>query len=241
MKDFLQDLVAHTYALKDLSLVKVKCTGQHVKIESANDTRSVIIQGETKEDIPGLTGEFGLPNLKTLDTLLKCPEYKDAKITVYYETKNKISTPCGIHFSNETDDYHNDYRFMHMALANEKMESLELFNDKWIIDIVPSIASIQRLQYQAQVTPGKTEFQISTENNNLIFKFGNAATHAGKFVFASGINGTLKHALNWPVTETIAILNLVGDKTLKLSNNGAMQITVDSGIAVYNYILPAQS
>ena len=32
-----------------------------------------------------------------------------------------------------------------------------------------------------------------------------------------------------------------GDKTIKMSDEGAAQITVDSGIAVYNYILPAQS
>jgi hypothetical protein len=33
----------------------------------------------------------------------------------------------------------------------------------------------------------------------------------------------------------------VGDKTMRISDDGAMQITVKSGIAEYNYILPAQS
>jgi len=28
---------------------------------------------------------------------------------------------------------------------------------------------------------------------------------------------------------------------MRISDDGAMQITVDSGIAVYNYILPAQT
>jgi len=36
-------------------------------------------------------------------------------------------------------------------------------------------------------------------------------------------------------------LDLTGDKTFKISDDGAAMITVDSGFATYNYILPAQS
>jgi hypothetical protein len=39
----------------------------------------------------------------------------------------------------------------------------------------------------------------------------------------------------------MSILNLSGDKTVKIADAGAMMITVDSGMAEYNYILPAQS
>jgi hypothetical protein len=34
---------------------------------------------------------------------------------------------------------------------------------------------------------------------------------------------------------------LSGDITMKISDQGAMQISVDSGIATYDYILPAQT
>ena len=36
-------------------------------------------------------------------------------------------------------------------------------------------------------------------------------------------------------------MNLAGDKVVRISDDGAAMITVDSGLAVYNYILPAQS
>jgi hypothetical protein len=36
-------------------------------------------------------------------------------------------------------------------------------------------------------------------------------------------------------------MDLTGDKTVRISDDGVAQITVDSGIAVYNYFLPAQS
>jgi len=39
----------------------------------------------------------------------------------------------------------------------------------------------------------------------------------------------------------ISILDLTGDKVMKISDDGAAMIAVDSGLAVYNYILPAQS
>jgi hypothetical protein len=35
-------------------------------------------------------------------------------------------------------------------------------------------------------------------------------------------------------------MDLTGDKVVKISDDGAAQITVNSGIAEYNYVLPAQ-
>jgi hypothetical protein len=40
--------------------------------------------------------------------------------------------------------------------------------------------------------------------------------------------------------EFIAIMDLVGDKTVKISEQGATEITVDSGIATYIYLLREQ-
>ena len=51
----------------------------------------------------------------------------------------------------------------------------------------------------------------------------------------------MKQSWAWPVVTVMSILNLDGDKVVKIADAGAMQITVDSGLAVYEYILPAQS
>ena len=87
----------------------------------------------------------------------------------------------------------------------------------------------------------ETVFTVKTENNNLVFYFGDHSTHAGSFDFAKGVQGELKHSWSWPVAQVQAILGLDGKLTMKISDQGAMQITVDSGLATYNYILPAQS
>ena len=84
-------------------------------------------------------------------------------------------------------------------------------------------------------------FQVKTDNGNLVVSFGDASTHAGNFVFQPNVVGKLKHTWSWPINAVISILNLDGKSTVRISDQGAMQITVDSGITEYNYILPAQS
>jgi hypothetical protein len=103
------------------------------------------------------------------------------------------------------------------------------------------MSAISRLKLQAAVHTEETVFQVRTEDDNLIFFFGDASTHAGSFVFQPNVGGKLKHTWSWPVSQVQSILGLDGKVTMKIADAGAMQITVDSGVAEYNYILPAQS
>jgi hypothetical protein len=130
---------------------------------------------------------------------------------------------------------------MNTEIINEKLKAVKFKGAKWDIEFEPSVASIQRLKFQAQAHSEETVFQVSTKDDNLVFSFGDASTHAGSFVFQTPATGKLKSVWSWPVTQVMSILNLAGDKTMRISDAGAMQITVDSGLAEYNYILPAQS
>ena len=242
MKDFLQDLVAHTHSLGFLPLVKISATDTETVIESMAEDRSVIVNAKTHALVDNLEGTFGMPNLNKLDLHLKCPEYKEnAKINVVKAQRNGEEIPTGLHFVNAAGDFENDYRFMNQDIINEKLKSVKFKGAKWDIEFQPSMASIQRLKFQAQAHTEETVFQVKTDNDNLVFSFGDASTHAGSFVFQSGITGKLKQTWSWPVVQMMSILNLSGDITMKIADAGALQITVDSGIAEYNYILPAQS
>ena len=84
-------------------------------------------------------------------------------------------------------------------------------------------------------------FNVTTKDGNLVFSFGDASTHAGEFVFQHDVEGALQHTWSWPVAQVQSILSLDGDLTMSISDQGAMMITVDSGMAKYDYILPAQS
>jgi len=242
MKDILQDLVAHTHALGCIPLVKISSTDEETSIEAMAEDRSVIVNAKTITPVDQFSGIFGMPNLNKLDIHLKCPEYKDgATINVVKAQRNGEEIPTGLHFKNAAGDFQNDYRFMNTEIINEKLKTVKFKGAKWEVEFEPQVTSIQKLKFQAQAHSEETVFQVKTDNNDLVFSFGDASTHAGSFVFEAGITGKLKQEWAWPVNQVMSILALAGDKTVRISDAGAMQITVNSGLAEYNYILPAQS
>jgi hypothetical protein len=242
MKDFLQDLVAHTHSLGFLPLVKVTASDKETRIESMAEDRSVILNAKTHNVVDNFEGTFGMPNLNKLDLHLKCPEYKEgASIGVVTQQRNGEDIPTGLHFQNAAGDFENDYRFMNQDIINEKLKSVKFKGSTWDVEFVPTVAAIQRLKFQAAAHSEEQVFQVKTEGNDLVFSFGDASTHAGSFTFQSGITGKLKQTWSWPVTQVQSILGLSGDITMKIADAGALQITVDSGLATYDYILPAQS
>lgn len=241
MKDILQDIVAHTHALGFLNLVKVT-NDADTSIDSMAEDRSVILSANTNSPVAEFTGTFGMPNLDKLALHLKNPEYqKDAKIDVVKADRNGETIPTHIHFENAAGDFQNDYRFMNQAIIDEKLKTVKFKGATWNLTFQPSVASIARMKLMAAAHAEEPTFNVSTKNDNLVFSFGDASTHAGEFDFVKGIEGTLTHTWSWPVAQVQSILGLDGDKTMSISDQGAMQITVDSGMVKYDYILPAQS
>ena len=242
MKDILQDLVAHTHQLGFLPLVKITGAEDATQIESMAEDRSVVVTAKTHTPVDEFVGTFGMPNLEKLNIHLKCPEYKeDAKINVVRQDRNGESLPTGIHFENAAGDFVNDYRFMNAEIINEKLKTVKFKGAKWDIEFQPTVANIQRLKFQANAHSEESVFQVTTKDDNLVFSFGDASTHAGNFVFQANVGGKLKQTWSWPVTQIMSILSLSGDVTMRIADIGALQITVDSGLAEYNYTLPAQA
>jgi hypothetical protein len=242
MQDILKDIVAHTHSLGFLPLVKISGSTDETVIESMAEDRSVIVSAKTAAPVTQFDGVFGMPNLDKLKIHLNCEEYKEnAKVEVVKVSRNGDDIPTGLHFENSAGDFQNDYRFMNTEIINEKLKTVKFKGAKWDIEFEPTVTSIQRLKFQAQAHTEETVFQVKTENSNLVFSFGDASTHAGSFVFEANVSGKLKQTWAWPVQQVMSILNLAGNKTMKIADAGALQITVDSGMAVYDYILPAQS
>lgn len=241
MKDILQDVVAHTHALGFLSLVKVS-NEEGTAIDSMAEDRSVILSAQTHAPVAEFKGTFGMPNLDKLSLHLKNPEYqKDAKIEVVEADRNGEVVPTHIHFENSAGDFQNDYRFMNKAIIEEKLKTVKFKGASWSVTFNPSMAAIARMKLMSAAHSEEPNFNVKTVDGNLVFSFGDASTHAGEFVFEHGVEGTLAHTWSWPVAQVQAILNLDGDATMSISDQGAMMISVDSGMVKYDYILPAQS
>ena len=241
MKDILQDIVAHTHALGFLSLVKVS-NDEGTAIDSMAEDRSVILSAETHSPVSEFEGTFGMPNLDKLSLHLKNPEYKDnAKIDVVKAERNGETVPTHIHFENAAGDFQNDYRFMNQAIIEEKLKTVKFKGAQWQVEFAPSVASIARMKLMSAAHSEEPTFNVSARDGNLVFAFGDINTHAGEFVFEHNVEGTLAHTWAWPVAQVQSILNLDGDIKMSISDQGAMMISVDSGMAKYDYILPAQS
>ena len=236
MQNLLKDIVSHTHNLGFLNIVKITGSEDKTLIDSMADDRSVIMQAETAGPYPDMIGVFGMPQLNKLKFHLECPEYKEgASIEIVKAERNGDEIPVGLHFENASKDFKNDYRFMNTEIINEKLKTVKFRGVKWDVEVSPTVQAIQRFNFQATANNEHTTFLAKTENGNLKFVFGDQSTHGGEFVFAQGVPGNLNKAWTWPVASVLAILKIAdaNNATIGFSNDGAMQIVLDSGIATY--------
>lgn len=242
MKDNLQDLIQHTHGLGCIDLIKVSGTDTETTVNAIAEDKSVIVSGTLKNPSAEFIGVFGMPNLGKLKTILGFDDYDEhAKINVTRVDKDGVDTPSTIHFETKAGDFINDYRLMSKAIVEEKVKSVLFKGANWNVEFEPTIAGIQRLKRQASANSEEKNFTTKTENGDLKIFFGDPSTHSGNFVFHPGVTGTLSKSWMWPVKEFLSIMDLPGDKTVRISDAGATEITVDSGLAVYRYLLPAQA
>jgi len=243
MRDQLLDLVSHTHDLGCIDFIKITGSSESTDISGLASDKSVVINAQYNNPVSDFKGTFGMPNLNNLKSLLNIEEYKnDGLITVNRQDRNEEKdASVGLHFQNASNDFNNDYRFMVSEVVNEALANVSFKGATWNVEFAPTENDVLRLKMQSSAIPEVDFFTVSTENNNLIFTIGDQSTHAGSFVFHSGCEGAINTPRKYPIRQVINILSLNGDKTMHISDAGAMKINVNSGIASYDYILPAQS
>lgn len=240
MKDNLQDLIAHIHGLAAIDVIKIVGTDTSTNFSAVSQDKNgrIVIEGQLLTPDPNFIGTFGMPNLDKLKTILGFDEYdENAKIHTSYES----NIPKVIHFENKVGDFVNDYRLMSAGIVNEKVGNVSFKGALWNIEFEPTIEGINRLKKQAQANSDQENFKIKIENDNLKIYFGDPATHSGNFVFYSNISGTLSRTLEFPVNLVIQVLNMAGDKKIAIADKGILEITINSGIGLYRYLILAQS
>lgn len=241
MRDHLTDIIQHTCSLGFIDLIKIVGTDKETIIAAIAEDRTVIINGKFKTPHAEFIGTFGMPNLPKLKTILGFSEYDEtAVINMTRQTKDGVDVPVAVHFETPNKDFVNDYRLMSQSIVEEKIKPVRFAGASWNVDFEPKIVNIQRMKKQSQANAEEVNFIVKTDNGDLKVYFGNVSSHSGNFVFESGVSGTLAHGWSWPVKQFLSIMDLSGDKHVYISDQGAMRITVDSGLADYEYLLPAQ-
>jgi hypothetical protein len=241
MKDNLQDLISHTAQLGFIDLIKITGTEEETILNCIAEDRTVIVSGKFKTANAEFVGTFGMPNLGKLKTILGFDDYdSEATINMTYQNSEGVELPSAIHFETKTGDFVNDYRLMKREIVEEKVKPVKFAGASWNVDFEPKVVNIQRMKKQASANTEETTFVTKTDGGDLKVFFGDVSSHSGNFIFESNVSGTLSRGWAWPVKQFLGIMDLQGDKHIYISDQGAMKITVDSGMAEYEYLLPAQ-
>ena len=242
MKDNLQDLIQHTHGLGVVDLIKISGTDQETQIAAIAEDKSVVVTGTLKTPLADFIGTFGMPNLAKLKTILGFDDYDDkAIINVTRVNKDGVDTPTTIHFETSSGDFVNDYRLMSRTIIEEKVRNVTFKGAAWSVEFEPTVAGIMRLKKQASANSEELNFKTKTENGDLKIYFGDPSTHSGNFIFQPSVSGNLSRSWQWPVKVFLAIMDLPGDKTVRFADAGAAEITVNSGLGIWQYLLPAQA
>jgi hypothetical protein len=243
MRDYLNDIIAHTSALGIIDLVKIVGTDTDTSIVASSEDRTVIINGKFKSPNPNFIGTFGMPNLSKLKTILSFDDYdENSKInTILTKDEEGNDVPSTIHFETQNGDFTNDYRLMAKSVVDNKVKQIIFKGTTWNIEFEPSIASILRLKKQQQVHSDDTVFTVIVSNNELKIHFGDPSSHSGNFTFERDVVGTLNTKWQFPVKQVLDIFSLSGDKLFRISDQGVAEIVVDSGLATYSYLIPSHT
>lgn len=242
MRDQLLDIVQHTSSL-GFELIKIKNENNVTSLLAAQNKNSLIMYGYIKDPLPlGDNATVGLGDLNKLSVILNIPEYgSDSVVEILSDTQNGTQHPSKIVFKNKDNDFSNEYRLMVDRLVNAKIPDIKFAGAEWHVEFKPTTTEIQRFKFQKNANTDEFIFSGKTENNDLIFEFGDHSTHSGGFVFRKNVTGSLTKKLYWPVTNVNNILSLPGEITMRFSNGGMLEIEVETDWAIYQYLIPGQS
>lgn len=245
-KDIVKDIVKHTAGLGFISAVKITGTDTETTLNAMDDQRTVILKAKIHNTVTEFTGEFGLGNLGFLAGVSGLPNYDndDSTVEVVTRERNGVDVPDHLMFK-DTEGNSDQYRFMSKEIVEQQLQNVKFKGVEWDITFEPTKQKVSELQQVSGIYGGiEPNFSIKTDGSDLIVTVGAAdGSFTGKRTFATNIDGDLKQGFAWPLAQVLAILKLgmSGHCVMQISAKGALQISVDSGLAKYDYILPAQT
>lgn len=237
MKQYLDDIVRHTISVVPVPVIRID--GDTTKTSVTAKADSIVIMATSTNPVPEFNGTYGISNLGNFKTLLNLPEYAEgAELDITYKTKEDgEKVPMAITLVNADGDFENMFRL----LSPEHVPSAITFRGaNWHLDFVPKSRSVNRLKSQAKLFGDKdATVTLKTDNGNLVCSAGSVSDASGSFVFEENVQGTLSHPSKYKLGDMLAILNLPGITGLKISDDGVMMFTVETGLFTFQYSLLA--
>lgn len=242
IKDSFKDILKHTHGLSFLPDAKITGTDESTTIGAIAEDKSVVLYGKLNTPLSDLSGHvIGLARMSVLHGYLSFPAFntKEANISVTVRERNGVSIPSELKF--KSGNGHNaTYRFMGPEAANDI--TIPKFREpSWAVTVTPTQENLKDLAYFGGILGGfEPSFTVIVNNGTLEFHIG---TSGDKSVvpMATGITASLTSNHSYPLAKVLSILKLsdAGACTIKFSDQGALMITINSGIGEYEYIVPA--
>jgi hypothetical protein len=243
IKDVAQDIVKNVISTGFFDKIKIESDGKTVTIESMDKDKEVILKGKIVRPVPDLKGVFGLSNLNLLSHIVSDSEFTmdESKLSVTYATREKEDIPTEFAYTNKSKS-HINYRLMPSTMIPNQPKFLE---PKWDVLVTPTKAQIQQFAWAANGLNEYEEYYIpKIVNESLKFFIGdeNSASQRGGVVMATEQTGTFDNTNRWKIAKTITVLKLAerSEFSMAFSTRGAIQVSVNTGIGEYKYILPCK-
>ena len=246
MRDILLDIVKHTHSLGFIQAVKVNGgDGTQTEIEAMDDDRTVVLKGKIHKPVSEFVGTLGLGKLAVLAGYLNFEGYSDASSTIKVITneRNGEQVPEELQFAS-TSGYSANYRFMVSQLIEEKLKSIKFKGINWDLTIQPTQQNLKDLSYFAGVMSSvQPTFVAKTDGGVLKFYIGDGSNDRVEIPITANVGSEIKRGWSWPLAQTLSILKLsdTSQASISFSEQGAMKISIDSGIGLYDYVLPART
>ena len=227
-------------------MVKIKGSTESTEIETVDADKTVILKGSTNNPVVDFAdATVGLSRMAVLKGYLQYPGFdkEDSTVTVQTQERNGEEVPVEVAFtSTEGTDAH--YRFMLADVINQQLKDIKFKGAEFDVTIQPSKKMMQDLSYFNNVLAAyEANFMPKTEGGALYFYVGAEGSDRTKILINNNVEGEINTDWNWPLDIVLKILRLSDNAEVDMSfnNQGLLQITVNSGMGVYTYLLPARS
>jgi hypothetical protein len=249
VRSIIKDLVSYSVPL-NFTTIRVTSDKTKTLFEAVDEDRRVIMKATSKEPVAEFDGVFGMPNLKILkgyieafDKMIDASDKNAKKVSIDIQKNNtdNPNLPTDIQFKIPSVSTA-IYRLQLMNLPSQL--SLKS-TPSWDAEIVqPSRSKISEFAAFASILSDiEKNFSVKTNNEELLkFNIGNenSSTDKVSFVFADGVKKTVNPQLFWRCNDFLSIMNLssAAATVVKISNLGVIQISVDTGLINYDFLLP---
>jgi hypothetical protein len=243
IKDAIADIAKNVISTGFYEKIKITGGSKNSTVEAIDKDKQIILKATTLKPVDGWSGEFGLANLGLLNSIVNDSEFahKDSRMELVFQEREGVDVPTELHYTNKSNSFI-CYRFLGKNTVPEQPKYME---PSWDVKIKPNKSNIQQFNWAAGSLGSYEQYFIpKTVDGNLKFFIGDegAATQRGGVVFATSVTGEFDSSHKWPIALVSSLLKLVdgADAEMSFSVKGAIQLSLNTGITTYKYVLPAK-